>query len=129
MSVLRDTLQQITATQDLIREEGQPIALMRMPAPVGDGAGGYVQLSYPEDAVTQAAVKRFFSRSEYEPLAGSDSSQGEGVHQKFILIGMPGDSIKVDDFFTIDGIRYVVNFIHDDTSYQVKAEGVASYGG
>lgn len=107
-----------------------PIQLLRASsAPVPDGAGGFVNPSPEDDPQPLATVRRLFMISLYEPPAGSQSAQGFGVHEKFVLIGTYDDDIEVDDEFYVGGQKYKVAMIHQDRTYQTKAEGEGVSGG
>jgi hypothetical protein len=127
-NALRDKIQRTQSTADLIAQEGRSITLHRGAALVPDGAGGWVPGSGSDTIVDQQNL--FFTASLYEPLELATSATGEALHEKFILIGMPDADIQEGDWLEFSNHKYVVNFIHADRSYQVKAEGEAvSEGG
>lgn len=107
-------------TADLIRLEGVMVSLWRAPQAVADGAGGFLPGS--GSPAPLAAVKRFFSLSQYEPLDMSNQ-QGEYLPERFILIGLYTDDIKEGDYLLYQGKKFTITFIHPDRTYQVKAEG------
>ena len=120
-NLLRDTLERRRDTAALIAEQGRAVALWRAPGLVSDGAGGFVP--GPGDPEPQNAVQRFYSASLYEPLEQGTAQRGNDLAEKFILIGTYDDDIRPDDWFFIGGKKAVVDWIHADRTYQVKAEG------
>jgi hypothetical protein len=126
---LRDALALTQVTADIIADQGIPIQLLRYAAPVADEEGGYGSTSPTADPEPQPVTNRLFMYSLYEPQYAGGSSTGYGTHERFVLVGMPDDDIRINDVFWIGGHRYQIAMLHPDRTYETKAEGEGVFNG
>lgn len=118
MSDIQDDLlrEHIFATEALIITSGRMITTIR-PTFVSDGAGGRGKI----EEVVQPSKRRFFGAVVQDAIPVQQSA-GDMVVQRYVLVGMPDDDIKKEDFFVIGPTRYDVEWIDQATrEYQCKA--------
>lgn len=115
-------------TVNLLTYSGRLVTLYRPDAAVPDGAGGYRPAATTPQLL--APTVRYLSRSPVD-LAEVRDDSGERVVERFVLIGLSTDDIReLDYFYDRDtGVKYIVQFVHPDHSYQVKAEGIGTANG
>lgn len=109
-------------TANLIREEGQDIALIRDAGPVSDGVGGRKAHANASDDVPITAKRRFFALTESNPVDAT-TVIGEEIVTKFVLIGTYNDDIRRGDIIKLYGQEFKVEFVNPDRRYQTKAWG------
>lgn len=117
-------------TEDLIKYNGRDISLYRPQGLVDDGAGAKKRITAPD--LHLPSRKRFFGGLltmgrgvATQPERWIVTSLGEKYRIYGVLIGTYDDDIQTDDYFFMDDDsekKWIVLFVHDDTSYEVKAE-------
>lgn len=119
------------ATADIIEAEGVLIALMRDPAPVADGAGGFVASS-DADAEPQPPAKRYLAPSAVNVRSGNLRQEdpdelGRRAQVKYVMIGPYDDDVQKNDWFVYNGQKLMVVSIYTDRSYETRC-GVIDFG-
>lgn len=117
-------------TENLIRHEGRDVSLYRPQGLVDDGAGGKKRITASDFHLPSR--KRFFGGLltmgrgvATQPERWDLTSLGEKYRIFAVLIGTYDDDIQADDYFFLDDDpqkKWVVLFVHDDTTFEVKAE-------
>ena len=95
---------------------------LRRTTMVDDGAGGVVASGSP---ASLGAVARWFQRvptDDFERVV----EKGDEVVSAAILVGLYTDDIKNNDEFDKDGHTWQVVFVHENTTYEVRA-GCVTY--
>jgi hypothetical protein len=108
----------IESTLSLIEESPTMITLVREPDWEDDGAGGKRRSSGNDVALVPKG--RFF-QSIVEIPQFLLAMAGEWVRSWHVLVGPPGDDIRKDDKFTVDGNDYQVLYVDPEKRFQVKA--------
>lgn len=124
-AVDRQLQAKIRTTEKLIEVEGRMITLVRPPEAEDDGAGGRI-VPHGGAVTPMPPVRRYFggkinNRMNNMPFEGANSV-GEYLRVKSILVGMPGDDIKENDTFAVDGLTYHVEFVYPDQTFEVRAD-------
>lgn len=84
-----------------------------------NGSGGFTRLP----PTTQPEQRLRLQDTNYQtPIR--QLLDGEEVQPQFVLIGPYDADIQRGDWFFINGKKYEVVFVHENTSYEVKAEVV-----
>jgi hypothetical protein len=123
--------QQLKATAELIKRYGRQIVLHRPAAMVDDGAGGLKRPVAPDTVLPSQLMYfggKINNRMNNLPFE-TTTAIGEFMKAGHVIVGMPipkweleAIDIKEDDWFLLNGKRYDVTFLHDDRTYQIKAE-------
>lgn len=108
----------IDGTEDLIRESGQPISLIRPSAWETTPSGGQRRVDGAE--ATMDPVERFFSAVTSGPAEIWDE-RGQILRLNHVLIGMPEDDIQEGDTFLLNNRTFEVRWIHPNVTYEVRA--------
>jgi hypothetical protein len=110
-------------TERLIEREGRLITLTRPAVATSDGAGGYRQGS---GTTTIAAQRLYFGGKIPNRMVNvtfqEQTELGELIRNTPVLVGLRTANIREGDHFTIDGLEFVVEFIDEDRTFQIKAE-------
>lgn len=118
------TQAQLLSTENLIRWEGRDIVLERRGALVNDGAGGRLT---PTTALVLVESQRLYfggkinNRMNNLPTE-TYTAAGEMQVVRNVLIGMPEADIVEHDEFELDGLRWKVEFLDADRTFQTLAE-------
>lgn len=107
---------QIRNTQQIISSEPTSISLRRPAKMVADGAGGFMPSTNNDKSVSTA--DRFFGTVS-EAFMRVDQ-EGREMLITNMLVCLPDDDIQFNDYFTLDGRKYLVSFV-EARPYQKKA--------
>lgn len=119
-----ELIDQIEQTRGLIESAPTRIELNHLGGWVPDGAGGRKR----DPNGTKERERAYFFEGVAQPELYFLSETTSEVVGTYILIGMPDYDIRDGDWWEDQGVRYHVQFVHHDKSYQVKAEVVVRRG-
>lgn len=109
------------STEDLIAEEGMPIALIRAGEEWTRTAAGGIRKNATNPATdTQDPVRRYFGDSAADPKQ-VESAQGEQLVLDRVLIGTFDDDIREGDEFMVSNRKFLVGEVHPDHIFETKA--------
>lgn len=110
--------EQVQATRDLIALEPTEIALVRPGTQTRTPAGGMAPAGPPQNL---EAKNRFFSATAAQDRLSIEVG-GKLVNVDYVLVGLPGDDIKADDTFTVDGKDFRILYVcEENAEYETRA--------
>lgn len=99
--------EQIQATRDLIDIEPTEITLTRPGEATRTPSGGMIPAGGPTNL---DPVKRFFSPTSAKERLSIEVG-GKLLNVDYVLVGLPGDDMKSEDTFVVDGQKFRIIYV------------------